>query len=171
MNIIGYTTTGVPIRVRGQTVVNDQRQQRGRRKRIPIEDVRNLFDDASVKNVSWMREDLKRRGFKNVSRIDNNVKPPHTTIKDLRLHELKALARARGIAFKSRVKKGELLELMRGNAVGVPEVRLVTTFSNDTVNKFYVDVRDYRSSDADYALERAMEIIVNRIRELLGRGK
>ena len=58
-NIIGHTATGVPIRV-----VNDQRQQRGRRKRAPVEDVRNLFGDASVKNVSWMREDLKRRGLK-----------------------------------------------------------------------------------------------------------
>ena len=98
-NIIGHTATGVPIRVRGQTVVNDQRQQRGRRKRAPVEDVRNLFGDTTVKNVSWMREDLKRRGFKNVSRmrrdellniVDSNVKPPHATIKDLRVNELKA---------------------------------------------------------------------------------
>ena len=45
-NIIGHTATGVPIRVRGQTVVNDQRQKRGRRKRAPVEDVWNLFGDA-----------------------------------------------------------------------------------------------------------------------------
>ena len=127
-----------------------------------------------------MREDLKRRGFKNVSRmkrdellniVDSNVKPPHATIKDLRVHELKALARARGMVFKSRVKKGELLDMLGVNAVETPEVKLVNTFGNDTTNKFYVDVRDFRSSDADYVLERAMEIIVKRVRELLGRGK
>ena len=112
---------------------------------------------------------MERADLENV--IGNNVKPPHTTIQDLRVHELKALARARGIVFKSRVKKGELLDMLGGNVVEAPEVKLVYTFGNDTVNKFYVDVRDYRSSDADYVLERAMEIIVRRIRELLGRGK
>ena len=111
-NIIGHTSTGIPIRVKGV-------------KRLcgPVEDIRNLFGDG---NVRWLKEEVKRRRFKNVSRmkradleniIDNNVKPPHTTIQDLRLHELKVLARARGIAFKSRVKKAELLELMGGNAV------------------------------------------------------
>ena len=48
---------------------------------------------------------------------------------------------------------------------------MVDTFSNDTTNKFYVDVRDYRSSDADYLLEQAMKTIIIRVRELLGRGK
>ena len=102
--LLGYTKTGIPIRVRG--VVKP-----GGRRRTPVEDIRNLFGDG---NVGWLKEEVKRRGFKNVSRmkradleniIDNNVKPPHTTIQDLRLHELKVLARARGIAFKSRVKK------------------------------------------------------------------
>ena len=64
------------------------------------------------------------------------------------------------MVFKSRVKKGELLDMLGVNAVETPEVKLVNTFGNDTTNKFYVDERDFRSSDADYVLERAMEIIV-----------
>ena len=165
-NIIGHTSTGIPIRVKGV-------------KRLcgPVEDIRNLFGDG---NVRWLKEEVKRRGFKNVSRIkraelksiiDNNLKPPHTTIQDLRIYELKALARARGINFQPRVKKAELLELLGGNAVEAPEVRLVTTFSNNTTNKFYADVGDYRSSDVDYVLGQAMPIITTRIRDLLGRGK
>ena len=119
--ILGYTKTGIPIRVRG--VVKP-----GGRRRTPVEDIRNLIGDGKV---GWLKEEVKRCRFKNVSRmkradleniIDNNVKPPHTTIQDLRLYELKVLARARGIAFKPRVKKGELLELMGGNAVEAPEV-------------------------------------------------
>ena len=101
---------------------------------------------------------MKRAELENI--IDNNVKPPHATVRDLRLHELKASARARGIAFKSRVKKGELLELLGGDAVEAPDVESVNTFSNGTANKFYVDLRDYRSSDPDYVLERAMPIII-----------
>ena len=108
-NVIGYTKTGVPIRVKGV-----------KRLRGPVEDIRNLFGDG---NVGWLKEEAKRRGFKNVNRmkrveleniIDNNIKPPHTTVQDLRIHELKALARARGIAFKARAKKAELLELLGG---------------------------------------------------------
>ena len=68
--------------------------------------------------------------------IDKNVKPPHTTVKDLRIHKLKALARARGIAFKTRVKKAELLEPLGGDAVEAPEVKLVNTFSNKAAKKF-----------------------------------
>ena len=161
--ILGYTRTGIPIRVKGV-----------KRLRGPVEDIRNLFGDGSV---GWLKEEAKRRGFKNVSRmkraeleniIDNNVKPPHATVQDLRIHELKALARARGITFKARAKKAELLG---GNAVGVPEVKLVNTFSKNTTNKFYANVGDYRSSDVDYVLGQAMPIIVKRIRELLGRGQ
>ena len=50
-------------------------------------------------------------------------------------------------------------------------VKLVDAFSNNMTNKFYVDVRDYRSSDADYVLEQVMKTIIKRVFELLGRGK
>ena len=63
--------------------------------------------------------------------------------------------------FKARVK----------NAVEAPIVKLVDAFSNNMTNKFYVDVRDYRSSDADYVLEQVMKTIIKRVFELLGRGK
>ena len=166
INMLGYTKTGIPVRVKGV-----------KRLRGPVEDIRNLFGDG---NVGWLKEEVKRRGFKNVSRIkraelkdiiDNNLKPPHTTIQDLRIYELKALARARGINFQPRVKKAELLELLGGNAVEAPEVRLVTTFSNNTTNKFYADVGYYQSSNVDYVLGQAMSIITARICDLLGRGK
>ena len=75
--MLGYTRTGIPIRVKGV-----------KRLRAPVEDIRNLFGDG---NVRWLKEEVKRRGFKNVSRMkradlknikDNNVKPPHTTVQD-----------------------------------------------------------------------------------------
>ena len=153
--LLGHTSFGVPMIVKGV-----------KRLRGQVEDIRNLFGDGIV---GWLKEEVKRQGFKNISRIkradleniiDNNVKPPHTTVQVLRRHELKALARARRIAFTARAKKAELLELLGGNAVEAPEVKMFNTFSNNTTNKYYADLGYYRSSDVDYVLEKAMAIII-----------
>ena len=72
--LLGNTSLGASIIVKGV------KHLRG-----PVEDIRNLFGDG---NVGWLKEEVKRRGFKNVNRmkraelenIIDNVKPPHTGV-------------------------------------------------------------------------------------------
>ena len=112
--ILGYTESGIPMKLVGTKRLH---------KRSPVEDVKNLFGDG---NVKWKREQVRRLGFKNSSRmkkeeleniIRSNARPPPITIKDLRVHELKALARARGIDYEPRIRKNALLALLRGAGV------------------------------------------------------
>lgn len=51
------------------------------------------------------------------------------------------------------------------------EFRLVTTFTNNVTNKFYADVSDYNSPDIYFVLRQAMPYIIDRIQQLMGRGK
>ena len=157
--IIGYSQKGIPIVVTGVKHPRD-----------PLQDVKNLFWESGEGTVAWMKNQVRRLGFRGYSRLSkaelqdilaNNRKPPARTWKDLTKNELKVLARSRNIEVNSRSTKAQLIDAI-SQSEGEVVIRDISV--DNITNKFYADVESYNSSDIDFLVDQVRQSIIDRIR-------